>query len=73
MEDPMFLEIVTCRDCKNEEHYGMMTWFNGHTVCRKCTYRRWREESGWEPGPKDYIFPVYSDGIDYTKRSNDDV
>lgn len=67
MPDKEMLEIVTCRDCKKPEYYGMMIWYNGHAYCRRCTHERWKKESGhkWEPGPHDYTFPLYEDGIDY--------
>lgn len=66
-KDPQLLEIVECRDCHQQEYYGMMIWHNDHTYCRKCTYERWAKESGykWWPGEKDYTFPQYSDGIIY--------
>ena len=59
------LEIVHCKKCDHEEYYGMMTWLNGTTYCRKCTYENWTNSSKWLPGPKDYTFPLYDDGIDW--------
>lgn len=63
-------EIVVCRECHKEEYYGMMVWHNGHSYCRRCTYNRWRKQSNydWMPGKNHYTFPLYDDGIDYTKR-----
>lgn len=58
------LEIVICPECEQEEYYGMMHWLNGGQACRKCTYERWSSSSKWIPGPSDYVFPLYDDGID---------
>ncbi len=69
-EDPKeMIEIVTCKDCNKHEYYGAMIWFKGKSYCRRCTYNRWKEESGfkWKPSSTDYLFPKYLDGVDYTK------
>jgi len=62
-------EIVTCKHCGNSEYYGMMHWLNGTTMCRKCIYHVWIVQSDWVPGASDYVFPLYSDGADYTSEN----
>ena len=66
------LKIVTCRDCKQPEYYGMTYWLSGHTVCRECIYEIWKKQSNykWEPSETDYVFPLYEDGLDHRKQSN---
>jgi len=66
-------EVVICRECGKEEYYGMMIWYNGRTYCRACTYERWKKNSNynWQPGSNDYVFPLYEDGIDYTKKESE--
>ncbi len=59
------LEIVICPECEGEEYYGMMHWISGKAICRKCIYERWTNSSKWIPGPSDYVFPLYDDGIDW--------
>ncbi len=66
MPDKEMLKIVTC-PCGEKEYYGEMTWYNGKTYCRECTYDRWEETSSWKRGTNDYVFPLYGDGINYTK------
>jgi hypothetical protein len=65
------LEIVKC-SCDRSEYYGMMHWYNGHQYCRVCTYERWQNARfyTWKPGSTDYVFPLYIDGIDYTKQED---
>lgn len=66
--DEMY-EVVICRECNKPEYYGAMIWNSGHSYCRKCTYERWAKESNykWNPSSNDYVYPIYNDGIDYTK------
>ena len=68
-KDPEMLEVVRCKRCGHREYYGMLTWVDG-PVCRECAYDIWKvnSEFTWAPGHKDYTFPIYSDGIDYTKE-----
>lgn len=61
------LEIVKCRKCNQSEYYGSMIWDSGHSYCRKCTFERWKSNFKWNPLNTDYTFPLYSDGIDYSK------
>ena len=69
MYDEELLEIVICNNCKRKEYLGSMVWYCGKKYCRICTYKRWQDNSafGWKPSVKDYTFPRYDDGIDYTK------
>lgn len=63
--------IVKC-DCGHKEYYGMVVMRNALNYCRKCIYRIWQDEdtrSTWRPNPKkDFIFPLYGDGKDYSKE-----
>ena len=69
-KDDEMLNIVTCRECKKPEYYGMMHWLSGHTLCRRCIYELWSKQSDykWTPSNTDYTFPLYSDGVDYSKK-----
>lgn len=62
-------EIVQCR-CGKKEYYGMMHWHNGRTYCRACIYEIWMKETkySWKPKEHQYVFPLYEDGKDYTKK-----
>ena len=64
---PEMLRVVTCMCCGHEEYYGMMHWHNGVQMCRRCIYKVWQVQPGntWHPGPKDYVFPLYEDGVSY--------
>lgn len=66
--DEMMKEVVICKSCSSEEYYGMMYWHNGKVICRRCMYTIWEAESDWERGDDDLTFPLYGDGIDYTKK-----
>ncbi len=62
------LQIVRCKHCGCLEYYGMIHSKNGTTMCRKCIYVMWENESNkWSPGPNDYIFPFYNNGKIYFK------
>jgi len=65
----VMLDIVTCPKCKKPEYWGMMHWLSGKTVCRKCIYEIWKNESkhGWVPSKTDYVYPLYCDGKEYSK------
>lgn len=68
--DPDMIEVVRCKQCGQGEYYGSIHWLNGKTMCRKCIYELWQEMNGrWKPGKKDYVFPVYSDGVNYTSKN----
>lgn len=62
------VEVVVCPNCKHEEYWGMMHWRDGRQYCRHCIYRIWQKDSKWEPTINDYVFPLYQDGVDYTKK-----
>jgi ribosomal protein L40E len=63
-------EIVVCKRCGNSEYYGMIHWHNGSTMCRKCIYQVWRAlDPKWEPRERDHVFPLYEDGVNYTKAT----
>lgn len=66
----IMLNIYECFECHKPEYYGMFHWHDGHEYCRNCIYRIWSEESNfnWTPKEGDLVFPLYSDGIDYTKK-----
>jgi hypothetical protein len=70
-KDPEMLKIVECPQCHRNEYYGMIHMRNGKSMCRRCIYGVWEKESGysWEPSTHDHVFPLYEDGVDYTKCS----
>lgn len=63
------------RGCGHEEYYGMIYNKNGLQFCRQCIYEIWQKESnyeGWKPDPnRDFVFPIYEDGINYSIRENE--
>lgn len=67
-------EVVRCPQCGREEYYGMIPWHNGKQMCRRCIYDVWEKESNhvWTPGKDDYIFPKYSNGVDYTNEKQEE-
>ena len=67
----MMKKIVTCPHCKREEYYGMLYWRNGASLCRCCIYDIWEAENKWARRATDYVFPLYEDGIDYTKSKEE--
>lgn len=69
--DTEMLEIVACQQCELPEYRGMIHWKNGKKLCRHCIYVVWRSDA-WQPKETDYTFPLYEDGIDYTKTECDD-
>lgn len=48
--------IVKC-SCGENEYEDYMIWKDGKQYCRKCTYKRWEQESNWKQSEKDKIFP----------------
>ncbi len=66
------LEIVRCKSCRKDEYQGCIHWRDGLQYCRRCIYEIWSKESDyvWRPKPNDYVFPLYSDGKDYTASPN---
>lgn len=62
----LYKRVVTnYRGCGHKEYYGMLYWLNGMQLCRQCIYHEWQKETPWVPGDKDYVFPLYSDGVNY--------
>ena len=61
-------EVVKCKTCGRLEYFGALTWYMGTTHCRHCTHAHWQENGNWHPGTSDYVFPLYTDGVDYTKK-----
>lgn len=78
-KDPMKDIVVNYKGCGHMEYYGMIHWRDGLQYCRQCIYEIWQKESnyqGWKPDPeKDFVFPLYEDGIDYSKgaEQNDNI
>ena len=69
--DAEMLEIVKC-SCGSKEYYGMMHWFSGKQLCRKCMYELWEQQSNWRRDyATDFVFPLYENGKDYTKVTLD--
>lgn len=62
--------VKNYRGCGHKEYYGMIHWRDGLQYCRKCIHEIWVRENpnGWKPGPDEKYFPLYEDGIDYTKE-----
>lgn len=64
------------KGCGHEEYYGMIVCRDGLQFCRQCIYEIWQKESnyqGWKPdNKKDFVFPYYQDGIDYSKGEQHD-
>jgi hypothetical protein len=60
-------QVVSCPWCHREEYYGMMHWHDAHQFCRECIYEIWERESTWRRKAADLTFPLYADGVDYTK------
>ena len=67
-KNDMMKDIVIC-GCNHKEYYGHVVMRDGINYCRNCIYEIWSKESGWRPDhSKDYIFPIYEDGKDYSKE-----
>lgn len=67
-----FKNVVTMqKGCGHKDYYGCFVMRDGLNYCRQCIYEIWQKESnyqGWKPEQnKDFVFPLYSDGIDYSK------
>lgn len=65
------LDIYKCPFCDNREYFGMIHWRDGHQYCRNCIYSIWENESKWKRDNTDYVFPNYSDGVNYYEKEND--
>lgn len=70
--DEMYLEIVECRRCGKKEYWGMLTYINGRAVCRECAYEAWEDQSPWRRSSRNFTFPIYEDGHDYTQQKKED-
>lgn len=61
MEDyDLMTKVEICHECGRNEYYGHLHWVNGHEICRKCVYERWKEiNPDWEPNEDDKTYPSY--------------
>ena len=61
--------VVECPECHKPEYYGMIHWREGHRYCRSCIYEIWERFGRWSRNSdKDFEFPTYEDGVDYTEK-----
>lgn len=69
--DMMKTVVQMNNGCGHTDYYGCFVMRNGINFCRKCIYEMWKRETNykWQPQANDYIFPLYSDGIDYEKEN----
>jgi hypothetical protein len=63
-------QVVKCPMCGSEEYFGMIHWRLGHQYCRACIYKIWAKYGTWKPSARDHVFPLYEDGVDYTKEED---